>query len=62
MFNYIPVTFVIDLGTPLCQHEFDRFTHYFNMVEKHKEQFQGAEDEAGKQEVLALLNRSIQVY
>ena len=59
VFNSIPITFVIDLGTPLCQHEFDKFTYYFNMVEKFKEQYLDAEDENAKQEVLGLMNKNI---
>jgi len=39
VFEHIPITFVIDLGTPLCQHEFDKFCYYFNMVEKFKESY-----------------------
>ena len=55
----IPITFIIDLGTPLCQGEFDKFVHYFNTVEKYKDQYNQAEDEPGKQEVLTTLNRNI---
>jgi len=39
MFSMIPLTFIIDLGTSLCQQDFDKFVHYFNVVEKSKEQF-----------------------
>ena len=39
VFNTIPLTFVIDLGTSLCQQDFDKFCYYFNMVEKFKEQY-----------------------
>ena len=53
MFDQIPVTFVIDLATPLCQNEFDKFCYYFNMVEKFKEQYVEASDEDGKREVLS---------
>ena len=39
VFASIPLTFVIDLGTPLCQQEFDKFVQYFNMIDKFKEPF-----------------------
>ena len=59
MFDQIPVTFVIDLATPLCQNEFDKFCYYFNMVEKFKEQYVEASDEDGKREVLSQMNRDL---
>ena len=39
VFSMIPVTFVIDLGTSMCQHEFDKFCYFFNMIEKFKDQY-----------------------
>jgi len=35
----IPITFILDLGTTLCQQEFDKFTYYFNIIEKSKESY-----------------------
>ena len=53
IFSAIPITFVVDLGTPLCQQEFDKFCYYFNMIEKYVQPYADAPDEASKQEVLA---------
>lgn len=46
VFSSIPITFVIDLGTSMCQHEFDKFCYYFNMVEKVRDQYLDSPDEA----------------
>ena len=62
VFNTIPITFVIDLGTSLCQQEFDKFTYYFNMIEKFKEPYAEQHSEEGKLEVIANMNRNIQQY
>lgn len=39
VFKTLPLTFVIDLSTFVCQQEFDKFVHYFNMIEKQKHNF-----------------------
>jgi len=53
VFNSIPITFVIDLGTSQCQSEFEKFVYYFNMIDKFQEGYQQASDDPAKQEVLA---------
>ena len=59
VFNSIPITFVIDLGTTLCQHEFDKFCYYFNMVEKHKDQYNSCGDAESQAETLSSMNKNI---
>ena len=34
VFKTLPLTFVIDLSTFVCQQEFDKFVHYFNIIVK----------------------------
>lgn len=62
MFNMIPITFVLDLGTTLCQQEFDKFTYYFNIIEKSRDQYTAANGDTEKEEVMAQMNRNIQQH
>lgn len=62
VFNSIPITFAIDLGTTLCQHEFDKFNYYFNMVEKHKEQYNAGRDAEAKAEILSTMNKNLSTH
>ncbi len=48
VFSIIPLTFIIDLGTSLCQQDFDKFVHFFNVLEKSKEPYAEAIDANGK--------------
>ena len=39
VFDYLPLTFVIDLGTSMCGMEYDKFHYFFNVIEKYRQQF-----------------------
>ena len=39
VFKTIPLTFVLDLSSPICQQEYDRFVNFFGLVEKHKQAY-----------------------
>ena len=36
-FSVMPLTFLMDLSSPNCQQEFDKFQTYFNILNKYKE-------------------------
>ena len=36
LFSILPVTFVLDYGSPQYKLEFDKFCNYFNVIEKFK--------------------------
>ena len=59
VYNYLPVTFVIDLGSTACQTEFDKFCRYFNTIEKAKQPFSDAGTKDAQAEVLSTLNKHL---
>ena len=42
--EFLPVTFVVDAGSHSSQTEYDKFTTYFNIVEKHKKNWKVGDD------------------
>jgi hypothetical protein len=54
--DFMPLTFVVDIGSLGSQQEFDKFTTYFNLVDKHKK----SQDEPGK--ALEVINKHIATH
>jgi len=55
----MPVTFVIDIGNPVCQFEYDKFTTYFNIVDKGKKKMDVNADEAEKKKRRDAVNKQL---
>ena len=53
----MPVTFVVDAGNHARQTDYDRFTTYFNIVEKHKKNWLAGED--GNRKALEVMNKAL---
>ena len=49
VFDYLPLTFVIDLGTSMAGIEYDKFHYYFNVIEKFKQQYNDAKGNENEQ-------------
>ena len=60
VFDFLPLTFVIDLGTSMCSTEYDKFNYYFNSVEKFKNAYNDVKhDEELKADVLNTINQTV---
>lgn len=60
VYNFMPVTFVVDVGNGTQgSPEFDKFTTYFNLVEKHKKNYPATEPAEEKKKALEAINKQI---
>ena len=62
VFDYLPLTFVIDLGTSMASTEYDKFHYYFNAIEKFKSTYNNARDKDEKSEVLNTINNTVHAH
>ena len=63
VFDFMPITFVIDLGTSMCSSEYDKFNYFFNMIEKTKPAYgEAMSNPDTKSEILNGLNKTITAH
>lgn len=57
--EFMPVTFVVDVGNSASVQEYDKFTTYFNVVEKHKKQ---TNDPVEARKTLETINKALSTH